>query len=124
MSRSNESFQKHWENHVEKLIQISAKKAGAVEAKHQQIVEGACKVFFQKGFHPTSIREIASSAGMSMGQMYHYISSKDDVLFLIHRHMQTSWYQRLTDARIEETEDPTRKLELALRRSYCRTAPA
>jgi AcrR family transcriptional regulator len=117
MTKSNESFQKHWENHVEKLIKISAKKINAVEAKHQQIVEGACKVFFQKGFHPTSMREIAESVGMSMGQMYHYISSKDDVLFLIHKHMQTLWYQQLTDARIEKTEDPSKKLELALRES-------
>jgi AcrR family transcriptional regulator len=117
MSQSNESFQKRWENHVEKLIKISAKKIGAVEAKHQQIVAGACKVFFQKGFHPTSMREIAESVGMSLGQMYHYISSKDDVLFLIHKHMQTLWYQRLMDARIEETEDPTKKLELTLRES-------
>jgi AcrR family transcriptional regulator len=117
MSRKNESFQKRWEGYVEKLIKVSAKKANAVEAKHQQIVEGACKVFFEKGFHPTSIREIARSADMSMGQMYHYISSKDDVLFLIHKHMQTLWYQRLTDAGIEETEDPSKKLELTLRES-------
>ena len=117
MSQSNKSFQKRWENHVEKLIKISAKKIDAVEAKHRQIVEGACKVFFQKGFHPTSMREIAESVGMSMGQMYHYISSKDDVLFLIHKHMQTLWHQQLTDARIDEIEDPSKKLEFALRES-------
>jgi AcrR family transcriptional regulator len=117
MDQSNESFQKRWENHIEKLIKISAKKIGAVEAKHQQIVEGACKVFFRKGFHPTSMREIADSADMSLGQMYHYISSKDDVLFLIHKHMQTLWYQRLMDTNIEESADPSRKLELTLRES-------
>ena len=51
---------------------------------------------------------------MSMGQMYHYIASKDDVLFLIHKHMQTRWYLTLMDARIEETKDPTEKMKLAL----------
>ena len=54
---------------------------------------------------------------MSMGQMYHYISSKDDVLFLIHRHMQISWYRRLMDAKIEDTQDPTKKMVLALHAS-------
>ena len=63
------------------------------------------------------MREIAEAAGMSMGQLYHYISSKDDVLFLIHKHMQTSWYKRLTDARIEECENPVRRLEMALHAS-------
>ena len=117
MSQRSESFKKCWEDHIEKLIKISAKKSNAVEAKHHQIVEGACRLFFKKGFHPTSMREIAEAAGMSMGQMYHYISSKDDVLFLIHKHMQTAWYQRLTDAKIEDLEDHTKRLELALRES-------
>ncbi len=110
----NESFLRRWEGHIEELINISAKKPQAIEAKHQMIVEGACRVFFKKGFHPASMREIAEAAGMSMGQMYHYISSKDDVLFLIHKHMQTIWYRQLMDARIEETRDPTRKMVLAL----------
>ena len=117
MSRKSKSFLKCWEGHVEKLIKVPAKKLDAVDGKHRQIVEGALKIFFKKGFHPTSMREIAESAGMSMGQMYHYISSKDDVLFLIHKHMQTSFYQHLTDARIEESDDPSKKLEFALRES-------
>ncbi len=117
MSKKSDSFERCWEGHIEELIKISAKKASAVESKHRQIVEGACRVFFKKGFHPTSMREIAEAAGMSMGQMYHYISSKDDVLFLIHKHMQTSWYQRLTDAEIEEIDDATKKLESALKES-------
>ena len=111
------SFLRRWEGHVEELINISAKKPQAIEAKHRTIVEGACRVFFEKGFHPASMREIAEAAGMSMGQMYHYISSKDDVLFLIHKHMQTSWYRQLIDARIEETQDLTEKMALALRSS-------
>ena len=112
-----ESFLRRWEGHIEELIHVSAKKPQAVEAKHEKIVEGACRVFFKKGFHPASMREIAEAADMSMGQMYHYISSKDDVLFLIHKHMQTSWYRRLMDARIEETKDPTKKMVLALNAS-------
>jgi len=114
MSKRSESFLKCWEGHIEELINVSAKKPQAIEAKHQKIVKGACRVFFKKGFHPASMREIAKAAGMSMGQMYHYISSKDDVLFLIHKHMQTSWYRQLMDARIEETQDPTKKMALAL----------
>lgn len=117
MSQENETFLKRWDSHVEKLINVSAKKIKAIEVKHQQIVDGACRVFFEKGFHPTSMREIAKAADMSLGQIYHYISTKDDVLFLIHKHMQTSWYKCLTDARIEDCEDPTQRLEEALKAS-------
>ena len=115
MTQRNGSFLKRWDQYVAELVNISAKKPQAIEEKHQQITEGACRVFFKKGYHPTSIREVAQSAGMSMGQLYHYISSKDDVLFLIHKHMQTSWYRCLSDSKIEALESPTEKLALALK---------
>jgi len=62
------------------LTIASAKNARRVENKQRQIVDGSCRLFFKKGYHPTTIREIANASGMSMGQLYHYISSKDDVL--------------------------------------------
>jgi AcrR family transcriptional regulator len=115
LNQTKESFLKRWEGHVDALIKVAAKKHHAVEAKHRQIVEGACQVFFRKGFHPTSTREIAQAAGMSMGQLYHYISSKDDVLFLMHKHMQTKFYQHQMDSRIEEAGSASERLALAIR---------
>ena len=109
-----EDFAKSWDGHVRELINVSAKKEIAIEKKHRQIVEGACQVFFKKGYHPTTIREISEAAGMSLGQLYHYISSKDDVLFLIHRHMQTSWYKYLTENLVEDPNDPVQTLKDAL----------
>ncbi len=110
-----DAFTKSWDGHVLELIKVSAKKTQAIDKKHKQIVEGACKVFFQKGYHPTSIREISEAAGMSMGQLYHYISSKDDVLFLIHRHMQTSWYKYLAENLREDVDDPVKTFTDAIR---------
>lgn len=97
------------------LIPSSAKDLKLIEKKQKQIVEGASKLFFQKGFHGTSIREIASESGMSMGQLYHYISSKDDILFLVYKHMQELWYEYLIDFGLEDTEDPVARLLRAIR---------
>lgn len=96
------------------LIHSSAKNRDLIEKKHQQIVDGACRLFFKKGYHGTTIREIAMVSGMSMGQLYHYISSKDDVLFLIYKHMQMIWYEHLVRSGIEQIRDPLKKLTLAL----------
>ena len=85
-----------------------------IEKKHQQIVDGACRVFFRKGYHPTTTRDIAKECGISIGQLYHYISSKDDVLFLVHQHQQRIWHQRLKDADIKEDDDPLTKFKKAL----------
>jgi AcrR family transcriptional regulator len=85
------------------------------EQKQRLIVEGASMVLFEKGFHGVSIRDIATACGMSMGQLYHYISSKDDILYLMHRHSQELWHQHLADAGFEQMTDPVEKLEHGLR---------
>jgi AcrR family transcriptional regulator len=97
------------------LVFASSKNVPLVENKHQQIVDGACEVFFEKGYHPTTIRDIAKACGMSMGQLYHYIRSKDDVLYLIHKHMHKVWYDHLREANLEQIEDPVRKFAEALK---------
>lgn len=85
------------------------------DRKHRRIVEGASAVLLEKGFHGTSIRDIALACGMSMGQLYHYISSKDDVLYLMHKHSQEIWYERLSEAGFEGVTDPIERLAYALR---------
>jgi AcrR family transcriptional regulator len=114
MSYSLTAVEEAWADHVENLIQVAAKKGSAVAPKHRQIVEGACQVFFKKGFHPTSIRDIAEAAEMSTGQLYHYISSKDDVLFLIHKHMQIEWYRYITNSGIDTIDDPCLRFGAAM----------
>ena len=115
MMEDKESFLKNWEGYTQALIAAPAKKKELIEKKRRQIAEGALKVFFAKGYHPATIREIAKACDMSMGQLYHYISSKDDVLFLVHRHMQTSWYNYLAKFDIESIKDPFSRLKSALR---------
>jgi AcrR family transcriptional regulator len=116
MTEQSSGFIKSWDGHIKELIKISAKKADRVEKKHEQIVKGASKVFLEKGFHPTTIREISEAAGMSMGQLYHYVSSKDDILFLIHRSLQIGFFKHMEKHPPLE-EDAVAALTGALRRS-------
>jgi AcrR family transcriptional regulator len=99
------------------LISTPAKDEDRIQEKHRRIAAGAGRVFFEKGFHRTTIREIALACGMSMGQLYHYISSKDDVLFLIYQDMQEKWFDHLTGSRVEDIEDPRQRLREALRQT-------
>jgi AcrR family transcriptional regulator len=95
----------------------STQDSSLIEKRQQQIVDGACKIFFEKGYHPTTTREIAKACGMSIGQLYHYISSKDDVLYLVHKHMQKVWYDYLKKADMKQIDDPVKKLTKALHHS-------
>jgi AcrR family transcriptional regulator len=47
----------------------------------QEVLQSAANIFFAKGFHATSIEDVARDVGMLKGSLYYYIKSKDDLLF-------------------------------------------
>jgi TetR/AcrR family transcriptional regulator, fatty acid metabolism regulator protein len=48
--------------------------------KRQVILDAAVRVFARKGFHTSRVGDIAEEAGIAHGLLYHYFSSKDEVL--------------------------------------------
>ncbi len=48
--------------------------------KRRQILDAAIRVFARQGFHSTRVADIADEAGVAYGLVYHYFSSKDEVL--------------------------------------------
>lgn len=54
--------------------------------KYEEITKAAVKLFEKKGYHATSVQDIADEVGLQKGSLYHYISSKEDLLMqLAHR---------------------------------------
>ncbi|MFD0826623.1 TetR/AcrR family transcriptional regulator [Neobacillus sp. M.A.Huq-85] len=64
-------------------VQASVKDERLVEKRRDQMIKGAVTLFKEKGFHRTTTREIAKAAGFSIGTLYEYIRSKEDVLYLV-----------------------------------------
>jgi AcrR family transcriptional regulator len=62
-------------------------------ARRNEILQAALKLFSQKGYHQTSINEIAKEAQFSVGSLYGFFKNKED-LFLT-----------LFNSEIEEIED-------------------
>jgi AcrR family transcriptional regulator len=54
-----------------------------IEARRNQILDAAAKVFAAKGFHRTTTKQIASEAGVAEGTIYNYFDSKGDLLISI-----------------------------------------
>jgi TetR/AcrR family transcriptional regulator, fatty acid metabolism regulator protein len=48
--------------------------------RRRQILDAAIRVFAQQGFHRCRVSDIADEAGVAYGLVYHYFSSKDQVL--------------------------------------------
>jgi AcrR family transcriptional regulator len=49
----------------------------------ERLLETAARVFAAKGYHPTTMRDLARATGMSLAGMYYYVRGKDELLFLI-----------------------------------------
>ena len=61
--------------------------------RRRQIIEAAVRAFARKGYHACRVGEIASEAGVAYGLVYHYFTSKDEILETIFRE---TWSQMLT----------------------------
>jgi len=54
-----------------------------INERRGQILQGAIEVFLRKGFNATTLRDISQATGFSIGNIYRYIGSKDDLLHLL-----------------------------------------
>ena len=64
------------------------------DEKLQQILKTSAKIFAEKGFHRTSIRDIARAQGMSLAGLYYYFQTKDELLYLIQERCFLTLLQR------------------------------
>ena len=69
-----------------------------VERRRRQIVDAAVELFIEKGFHKTTTRQIASAAGFSIGSLYEYVKSKEDILYLVCDAIHEEMSQNVTQA--------------------------
>jgi AcrR family transcriptional regulator len=54
------------------------------DAKRQDVVDIAARVFAQRGYHGTSIDDLVEATGLQRGGLYHYMDGKEDLLIAIH----------------------------------------
>jgi len=77
--------------------------------RQQQICRGAMKIFRKKGFNATTMREIAEASQVSLGNLYNYISKKEDILFLIHSDVLDQIHTQFEKV-IRTYDDPVKRL--------------
>lgn len=54
-----------------------------ISQRRRQISQCAAQLFATKGYDATSVQEIAHACMMSVGNLYRYIGSKEDILYLV-----------------------------------------
>lgn len=84
--------------------------------RYPAITQAALQVISRKGYHQASIREIAQTADLSLAGLYHYVGSKNELLFLVIDQALDSLLGKL-DAALAEAVTPEARL-LALIRTH------
>jgi AcrR family transcriptional regulator/NAD(P)-dependent dehydrogenase (short-subunit alcohol dehydrogenase family) len=116
MSARSGTFSLHWGPHVS-TIPTTVKNLELVDKRREQIVLAAIKLFAKKGFHKTTLRNLAEETGLSQGNIYDYVGSKEDIFFLIHEFAAGSAMEAMTQA-LEEVSDPLEKLRRMVRAEF------
>src|ERR1700716_633291 len=54
--------------------------AGPPRERSEEVYRAALRLFREKGYHATSMQDIAAAVGLYKGSLYHYIGGKEDLL--------------------------------------------
>ncbi|MFZ5564735.1 MAG: TetR/AcrR family transcriptional regulator [Thermodesulfobacteriota bacterium] len=64
-------------------VPTQVKDPALVAKRRRQIVDASVALFVKNGYHNTTTRQIAKATGFSIGSLYEYVSTKEDVLYLV-----------------------------------------
>ena len=94
-------------------IETVVKDRALIERRHDQICDAASHLFARKGYHQTSVREIAEAAHLSVGTLYTYIKTKEDILLLVYQRIFTLFQAKMSEAMVK-SGDPPAQLRAAI----------
>lgn len=57
--------------------------ATTTRPREVELLQAATRLFRERGFHATSMQDLAEALAMNRGSLYHYIVSKDDLLWRV-----------------------------------------
>jgi AcrR family transcriptional regulator len=81
------------------------------DQKLELILRTAARIFAEKSYHSTSMRDISRATGVSLAGLYHYCKSKEELLFLIQDQCFGRVLERL-EQRTKGISDPFEKLRI------------
>ena len=96
------------------LIPTTIKNKELVERRREQLVLAAITLFARKGYHKTTLKDLAAASGISYGNIYDYVGCKEDILFLIHSFVNKSAHEILSQS-LNGVNHPLEKLRSSIK---------
>jgi TetR/AcrR family transcriptional regulator, cholesterol catabolism regulator len=103
---------------MDKKIPTTIKDQVLVAQRRGEIIDVATRLFLDRGFHKTSIRDIARACPFNLASLYMYVTSKEDILFLVAQQLIEEKARAMAAVEMLD-DDPAASFRTALK-SYCR----
>src|ERR1043165_7947200 len=84
-----------------------------MSARRTELTRAAARLFAEKGYHGTSIGDLAEALGVQKGSLYHHIRGKEDLLWEVASEGARAFHEAL-DA-VSESLPAVEKIRAALR---------
>lgn len=101
-----------------KKIRSHSKDPYLIDKQRKTIISAALKVFMKTGFDTANMRQIATAAGMTPGNIYHYIGTKKDILYLSCQYTKEKAESFNANLKASESGDKISDLKNALAAFY------
>ncbi len=84
------------------------------QKRQLQIVRKAAKLFMEKGYAQTSMRQISKATGIDLSNLYYFIESKEDILFKVFEMIHRPEVDIFQNEEIMSIEDPVEQLRAVI----------
>ena len=95
-------------------IKTATKNPDRVRERRESLINAAVAVFIEKGFHNATVRDIGRAANMTQGTIYNYVSSKDDILYMVCDRIVAEYNEQARRA-LDTSHDPVGRVRSAVR---------
>jgi AcrR family transcriptional regulator len=96
-----------------------AKGGRAVRAprrRERDVLDAAVKVFYERGYSDATVQDVADELGILKGSLYHYIETKEDLLFQLIEEVHAQVQGILEEVEAADGLEPLERLELYVRK--------
>ena len=85
------------------------------ERRQQDVIETSARVFADRGYQATSMVDLSEATGLTSGGLYHYIGSKEKLLFRILQELMDPWYEMALEIEKRQDLTPSQRFRLLMR---------
>src|SRR6202011_2819644 len=80
--------------------------------RSEQVYAAALRLFREKGYHATSMQDIAAAVGLYKGSLYHYIGGKQDLLVQVFERAMSTLIAEVESIAADTSLGPSTQMRL------------